>query len=104
MRRRNHLDLLPVAVGSRMIVGPGDGRRLAVIPLMSGRIGIEIPAVEVIGGANSGERTHRASKVHVIARDHEAAAFLAESGDPGAIPLVETVTGVDREKPELGVV
>jgi len=51
--------------------------------------------------ADAAEIAHRHAEIHVIARDEDVAAVLAELRDRRALRLGDTVTRVDRNEPDL---
>lgn len=94
-------DALVVAVRARVVVGPRDGSRERVVDALAIRIGLAVAAVEVMRGADAAQVAYRTAQVHVVARDHEAAAATAESADACAIFRCQAVAGVDGKEPEL---
>jgi hypothetical protein len=101
MRGADDLDFLEIAIGPGMIVRPQNVRRLAVVDDAVRLIGINVRAVEVMRAADAAERADRASKIHVIPRDQQAAAVRPEPADRGAILRMKAVAGIDCEEPKL---
>src|SRR5204863_10101031 len=99
--RRGHGNSLVVAVGARMIVGPGDRRSEGIVGDMSGGVGLRMFRVKKMGPADATQSAERNPQVLMIARGHDAAAPLAKVRDALAISHSQTVAGVDRKQPQL---
>ena len=99
-----YLDLLIVAVGARMVVGPGDRSGKRIIRNVPRGVWLRIPGMKKVGAANAAQSTERCAEVFVIARGHDAAAPLPEARDALTISHGQPIAGVNRKQPKLGEV
>src|SRR5262245_20719524 len=103
MERLDELDLLIVAVGARVKIGPGDRDRVRIVAYRRHR-GIDIARVEMMSCTDTGEIADGTAQVHVVPREQHAAAFGAKRTDLADVFLGQAVPDIDREEPQLLVV
>ena len=103
MNRFYSLDLLIVAVGAGVKIGPGNRDRVRIIPHFWSRW-IHIPGVKMISRSNPSEVADGAPQIHVIPRDERAPTSGAKRIYPAAVLGKQAVPDIDREEPQLIIV
>src|SRR6476659_8093785 len=94
-------DLLIVAVGAGMIVGPGNRGVERIVRNMPRSVGLWIFGVKEVSTADTTQGAQRRTEVFVVSRSHDAAATLPETRDALTVGDGETVPHINCKQPEL---
>jgi len=92
---------LEVAIRARVEIRPADVCRVAVVGRR--QRAVDVVRMKDVGRTDGTHVADRAAEIHMVARDHDAAATLAEPQDSFAIGIVEPVARIHCEQPQLVV-
>src|SRR6185503_5095348 len=101
VKRLERRDLLVVAVAARVIVGPRDAGRDAIVGNVTRLIRIEVIAVKEMGAPDAAESTQRGAEVLMIARRQETSASLVKTCDAGTVNRSQPLANFYGKQPKL---
>src|ERR1700726_3993794 len=99
MIRDHRPHLLAVAIRPGMIIRPENARGVSIIVHAMLGPRVRIVGVEMMRPSRTADLGNRATEVHVIASDQQAAAALVEAADSGLLIAGEPLSSIDRKQP-----
>src|SRR6185436_13268632 len=92
-------DLLIVAVGAGVIIGPGNRGVERIVRNVPRSVGFGILGVKEVSTTDTAQGAQRRTEVFVIPRSHDAAATLPETCDALTVGDGETVSHINCKQP-----